>query len=198
MALTNRYLSATNHINPSPDPPPEAKSATAQPLASGVRADSDFVVIPAAMLCALICFLGLCGFARCGRQRSGAASLPARPHPSANRGLKKKVLQSLPKFAYAAAAAENGGRQLPADCAICLADYADGDEIRTLPQCGHAFHVQCIDTWLGSHSSCPSCRRILVVGRCQNCGGGEFPKVSVAGDGSRAGTPFGGSLPQMV
>ncbi|KAJ8506229.1 hypothetical protein OPV22_007115 [Ensete ventricosum] len=30
-------------------------------------------------------------------------------------------------------------------------------------QCGHGFHVGCVDAWLHSHSSCPSCRRVLVV-----------------------------------
>lgn len=39
-----------------------------------------------------------------------------------------------------------------------------------LPQCGHGFHVACVDTWLGSHSSCPSCRAPFAVARCQKCG----------------------------
>ncbi|GAB2300476.1 hypothetical protein Dimus_034519 [Dionaea muscipula] len=34
--------------------------------------------------------------------------------------------------------------------------FVAGDEIRMLPQCGRGFHVVCIDTWLVSHSSCPS------------------------------------------
>jgi hypothetical protein len=59
----------------------------------------------------------------------------------------------------------------------------DEDEIRVLPQCGHAFHVCCIDTWLGSHSSCPSCRQILVVARCQKCGGFSGNPSSGTGTG---------------
>ncbi|THU48847.1 hypothetical protein C4D60_Mb06t03300 [Musa balbisiana] len=36
------------------------------------------------------------------------------------------------------------------------------DKLRLLPKCSHAFHVQCIDTWLLSHSTCPLCRRSLL------------------------------------
>jgi Ring finger domain len=41
------------------------------------------------------------------------------------------------------------------ECTVCLAEYEDGDTLRTLP-CGHFFHAaKCIDRWLLSHSSCP-------------------------------------------
>ncbi|CAI9778190.1 unnamed protein product [Fraxinus pennsylvanica] len=65
----------------------------------------------------------------------------------AQNGLKKKVLKCLPKLTYAA------NNDNLSDCAICLAEFAVGDELRVLRQCGHGFHVECIDTWLGIHSS---------------------------------------------
>ncbi|CAL5188383.1 unnamed protein product [Lathyrus oleraceus] len=43
-------------------------------------------------------------------------------------------------------------------CAVCLGDFEEGEELRTMPECLHSFHVQCIDMWLHSHSSCPICR----------------------------------------
>ncbi|KAK7386827.1 hypothetical protein VNO78_27164 [Psophocarpus tetragonolobus] len=43
-------------------------------------------------------------------------------------------------------------------CAVCLGDFEEGEELRTLPECEHSFHVACIDTWLLSHWSCPVCR----------------------------------------
>jgi hypothetical protein len=45
-------------------------------------------------------------------------------------------------------------------CPICLDDYESGvTEIRELP-CGHIFHPECIDTFLGSNSSlCPLCKQ---------------------------------------
>uniref|UniRef100_J3LBC5 RING-type E3 ubiquitin transferase n=1 Tax=Oryza brachyantha TaxID=4533 RepID=J3LBC5_ORYBR len=33
-----------------------------------------------------------------------------------------------------------------------------GELVRQLPACGHLFHVDCIDMWLHSHSTCPLCR----------------------------------------
>lgn len=44
------------------------------------------------------------------------------------------------------------------DCAVCLTELAAGDTARVLPRCGHAFHVDCVDMWLRSHSTCPLCR----------------------------------------
>ncbi|KAF5206274.1 Ring-h2 finger protein [Thalictrum thalictroides] len=148
-----------------------------------ITVDSDFVVILAALLCALICVVGLIAVARCAwLRRSGGGNRSSDPssqtQAAANKGLKKSVLRSLPKLTFNSngnGAAATGffvnGKLLSVDCPICLSEFIDGDEIRILPQCGHGFHVGCIDTWLGSHSSCPSCRQILVVARCNKCGG---------------------------
>ncbi|XP_055821831.1 RING-H2 finger protein ATL80-like [Solanum dulcamara] len=138
--------------------------------------DSDFVVILAALLCGLICVLGLVTVARCAWIRRIAVGNSADPpSPPANKGLKKKVLKALPKFSYTPERSTKFS-----ECAICLMEFVVGDEIRVLPQCGHGFHVGCIDTWLGSHSSCPSCRQIPVVSRCHMCG--ELPVMSSSSD----------------
>ncbi|KAL5713753.1 RING-H2 finger protein atl80 [Ranunculus cassubicifolius] len=156
MSAPRRFLTGNTSTTPSAPPP--------EPLA----VDSDFVVILAALLCALICVVGLIAVARCAwlRRYTGGAMNHSNPPITANKGLKKKILRSLPKLTFDG---ESNGKL--ADCAICLTEFVGGDEIRILPQCGHGFHVTCIDTWLGSHSSCPSCRQILVVTRCKKCGG---------------------------
>ena len=47
-------------------------------------------------------------------------------------------------------------------CAVCLGDYEDGEMIRQLPDCHHHFHLDCIDQWLATHTTCPMCRRSLL------------------------------------
>ncbi|KAI3764650.1 hypothetical protein L2E82_14661 [Cichorium intybus] len=50
------------------------------------------------------------------------------------------------------------------DCAVCLSEFQEGESLRLLPKCNHAFHLPCIDTWLGSHSNCPLCRSHVMPG----------------------------------
>ncbi|KAF5738082.1 RING-H2 finger protein ATL8 [Tripterygium wilfordii] len=80
----------------------EANSSAVAPPPEAVPGESDFVVILAAMLCALICVVGLIAVARCAWLRRGGASPQPLASTAANRGLKKKVVESLPKFTYTA------------------------------------------------------------------------------------------------
>ncbi|KAM3230546.1 hypothetical protein ACQJBY_060989 [Aegilops geniculata] len=82
-------------------------------------------------------------------------------------GIDKAVLAAYPTTVYssaasqmAAAAASVEDGQAPGDttCAVCLAEYADGDDLRWLPGCRHAFHRSCVDEWLRRRPSCPLCR----------------------------------------
>lgn len=44
-------------------------------------------------------------------------------------------------------------------CLVCLGDYEIGEVCRSLTQCSHIFHKDCIDTWLTTgRNSCPLCR----------------------------------------
>ncbi|MBA0837944.1 hypothetical protein Goarm_010051 [Gossypium armourianum] len=48
------------------------------------------------------------------------------------------------------------------ECAICLCNIDDDDEIREL-RCDHFFHKVCLDRWNGYRgSTCPICRRPLL------------------------------------
>lgn len=73
--------------------------------------------------------------------------------PAASRGLAEEVLKALPIKIYDSAQFKEG-----LECAVCLSELSDGEEARILPKCGHGFHVQCIDMWFHSHSTCPLCR----------------------------------------
>ncbi|KAI4994640.1 hypothetical protein ZWY2020_034281 [Hordeum vulgare] len=76
-------------------------------------------------------------------------------------GVDQSFIDALPVFLYGAVVGA-GGKD-PFDCAVCLCEFADDDRLRLLPKCSHAFHVECIDTWLLSHSTCPLCRCSLLV-----------------------------------
>ncbi|CAA0828497.1 RING-H2 finger protein ATL46 [Striga hermonthica] len=69
-------------------------------------------------------------------------------------GLDQAFIDALPVFSYK----EILGPKEPFDCAVCLCEFAETDQLRLLPICSHAFHINCIDTWLLSNSTCPLCR----------------------------------------
>ncbi|OIW18376.1 hypothetical protein TanjilG_31516 [Lupinus angustifolius] len=46
----------------------------------------------------------------------------------------------------------------PTECVVCLSKFKDGKTGQVLPRCKHSFHIECIDMWFMSHSTCPLCR----------------------------------------
>ncbi|KAI6680581.1 hypothetical protein NL676_034462 [Syzygium grande] len=73
-------------------------------------------------------------------------------------GVDQSFIDTLPVFFYKAII----GLKNPFDCAVCLCEFEPEDKLRLLPMCSHAFHMECIDTWLLSHSTCPLCRANLL------------------------------------
>lgn len=69
------------------------------------------------------------------------------------RGLDESVLHSLPVATFCSSDFKDG-----LECAVCLSDISDGEKFRLLPKCNHGFHLECIDMWFFSHSTCPLCR----------------------------------------
>ncbi|PPR86379.1 hypothetical protein GOBAR_AA34313 [Gossypium barbadense] len=70
-------------------------------------------------------------------------------------GVDQSLIDNLPVFHYKSII---GLKHNPFDCAVCLCGFEVEDKLRLLPICSHAFHMECIDTWLLSHSTCPLCR----------------------------------------
>ncbi|KAM3313382.1 hypothetical protein ACQJBY_032779 [Aegilops geniculata] len=69
--------------------------------------------------------------------------------------LRLRDVSALPVFVHGG----NGdGAPVGVECAVCLAEMTDGERGRLLPRCGHRFHVECIDRWFRSNSTCPLCR----------------------------------------
>ncbi|XP_019161516.1 PREDICTED: RING-H2 finger protein ATL46-like [Ipomoea nil] len=77
--------------------------------------------------------------------------------PEYDTGLDRAFIDALPVFVYR----EIVGSKEPLDCAVCLSEFLETHKLRLLPICGHAFHINCIDTWLLSNSTCPLCRAAL-------------------------------------
>ncbi|KAG6520233.1 hypothetical protein ZIOFF_017271 [Zingiber officinale] len=75
-------------------------------------------------------------------------------------GLDEETLGSYPKVTHEEAMrATSATRTTASCCSICLADYRDADVVRLLPECGHLFHVDCVDPWLRARAI----RRIAVL-----------------------------------
>jgi hypothetical protein len=48
------------------------------------------------------------------------------------------------------------------ECAICLEDYNEGQNLRVLP-CKHDFHTGCVDAWLTTHKKFVSISIICLI-----------------------------------
>ncbi|GAV67296.1 zf-RING_2 domain-containing protein [Cephalotus follicularis] len=119
--------------------------------------DTNMVIILAALLCAIVGALGLNSLVRCAFRRFVMETPEQAASRLAATGLKKRHLRQIPVAVYGADV------EIPStECPICLGEFVDGEKVRVLPKCNHRFHVKCIDTWLGSHSSCPTCRHSLL------------------------------------
>ncbi|KAM3276858.1 hypothetical protein ACQJBY_044951 [Aegilops geniculata] len=136
---------------------------------AGTRADSSFetnvVIILAALFFGLLLIIALNSLARCALRYvgRGAAAAAGEGRASARvacsgSGIKRRVLRSLPVEVY------GSGEDIDDVCAICLSEFVDGEKVRVLPLCAHGFHVRCVDAWLVSRGSCPTCRRPVVEG----------------------------------
>lgn len=95
------------------------------------------------------------------RQQDGGASNHGAimPEPSDQHhlnGLSPSLINSLPTYVYQK---EAGVDSL--DCAVCLSGIHQEEIIKRLPFCTHLFHKDCIDKWLGFHSTCPVCRMVV-------------------------------------
>ncbi|KAL5223514.1 hypothetical protein ABZP36_010153 [Zizania latifolia] len=141
-------------VSPLPSPPP----TTATPFRPGVA-----VVVGILTSVFSITFLLLLYAKHC--KRSAAES--SGPYGSGtsgssggaagerrNSGIDRAVVESLPVFRFGALRGQKAGLE----CAVCLGRFEPTEALRLLPKCRHGFHVECVDTWLDAHSTCPLCR----------------------------------------
>ncbi|KAJ4807195.1 RING-H2 finger protein ATL80 [Rhynchospora pubera] len=160
-------------------PLPSTSTSATIAVSSDDTYTPDLVVVVAALVCAVVFTLVLAIITALKNRRMSTSTSTSTDNPHilatlqqiqieiellplvpVKCGLKKSALKALPKMVYEKAA---DGVEKQAECAICLMEFEEGDEIRKLPQCGHEFHVGCIDKWLRAQPSCPTCRREVVV-----------------------------------
>ncbi|KAL8216217.1 hypothetical protein R6Q57_023054 [Mikania cordata] len=73
-------------------------------------------------------------------------------------GVKKELRELLPVIVF-----KESFSVTDTICSVCLGDYQAEDRLQCIPACKHAFHVECIDSWLSTHTTCPLCRTSLLV-----------------------------------
>ncbi|CAK9310546.1 unnamed protein product [Citrullus colocynthis] len=88
-----------------------------------------------------------------------SAANPESPVPTTlQKGLDSAVLHSLPVVVFSPADFKDG-----LECVVCLSELGEGEKARLLPRCNHGFHVDCIDIWFKSNSTCPLCRNPVAL-----------------------------------
>ncbi|XP_074559404.1 uncharacterized protein LOC141815358 [Curcuma longa] len=166
-------------------PPPQAFPLT-PPSPAAIRIDTHSSLIPTLPIVAatvfaaasLVIFLALYILHRRRRRRGGqtAAAPDEDPEPAAEddggevdhhvwyirtAGLDESAIGAIATWAYKADEGVLGAFR--SNCAVCLSEFQDGELLRLLPKCHHAFHMGCVDTWLRSHVNCPLCRAPVVA-----------------------------------
>ncbi|KAL3498885.1 hypothetical protein ACH5RR_041617 [Cinchona calisaya] len=68
------------------------------------------------------------------------------------------IRELLPVVKYSEMMMNDGGHD-DESCAVCLYEFEDEDEIRSLTNCRHIFHRSCLDRWMDhDQKTCPLCR----------------------------------------
>lgn len=150
---------AANETPSAAGSPPHHPSAPKSSAGILLRPAVAIILVALTTTLSLTCFL-LRLYAKNCRRRGGAAAssnrspaygTAAEPRTS---GVSRTVIESLPFFRFGSLQGEKEG----AECAVCLGRFEAAELLRLLPKCRHAFHVECVDAWLESHSGCPLCR----------------------------------------
>lgn len=132
---------------------------------SGIPEGARYAVLVGAGVPTVLCLLGLicvvCARIKCHASRRRNPTLPefntaVAPQPTVVAGLDDPTIESYPKIVL------GESRRLPKPddnaCPICLSEYKPKETLKTIPECMHCFHAECIDEWLRLNASCPICR----------------------------------------
>lgn len=121
-------------------------------------------ILCATICCCLPCIISILGFREDLSRTRGATDEAIHALPTYKFKLKKNRsggdTESSASGEGVIAAGTERERTISGDdavCCICLAKYANNDELRELP-CSHFFHKECVDKWLKINALCPLCK----------------------------------------
>ncbi|KAJ1439971.1 Zinc finger, RING-type [Sesbania bispinosa] len=143
---------------------------------------------------AVTVFLVLYFILRCLRRLSPSPSAVFSSDHRISPGItKSSAVDFLPLFSFSSISRRSSSAG--ADCAVCLSKFEPRDLLRLLPLCCHAFHAECIDTWLRSNHTCPLCRSAVFasesdltkVFRSSSTAGGNSFRLEIGNVSSRRG-----------
>ncbi|KAK2646177.1 hypothetical protein Ddye_021372 [Dipteronia dyeriana] len=154
-------IATTNNPSPSPPAPPPPPPYEEE-LDTSPFKPSAAVIVGVLTTMFSITFLLLLYAKHCkngtlviySTNHAGGVPPPSSTSARKNSGIDRTVIESLPLFRFGSLRGQKDGLE----CAVCLTRFDPTEVLRLLPKCKHAFHVECVDTWLDSHSTCPLCR----------------------------------------
>lgn len=123
-------------------------------------------ILCATICCCLPCIISVLGFREDLTQNRGATTESINSLPTYKFKIKKnkngndRETNSGAGEGGVVAAGTEKERTISGEdavCCICLAKYANNDELRELP-CSHFFHKDCVDKWLKINALCPLCK----------------------------------------
>lgn len=74
-----------------------------------------------------------------------------------NHGLEDSIIWDIPTFRFTRRRYDDQERRIYG-CVVCLNEFEEEDRLRILPNCGHIFHLDCINIWFQTNPNCPLCR----------------------------------------
>ncbi|KAF0890314.1 hypothetical protein E2562_002725 [Oryza meyeriana var. granulata] len=147
--------------------PPPTETPTVRQQTPFGRTMSTVITVSISVFFFLLFFcayINQCRLAEAGDARAAAAAAGAGagggPSRRGKRGLDPAVVATFPIVPYREVVKHKIGKSV-LECAVCLTAFEDGDDLRLLPHCSHAFHPECIDPWLEARVTCPLCRANL-------------------------------------